>query len=206
MKAVVGLGNPGKKYERTRHNIGQMAVRSFLERYQTYPPTLSLKGRGFPLSLGEGLETRRIEHDFSVVYRVSDTVLVVEPLVYMNASGIAVREICEKYPVTPQECLIVYDDYALPFGKLRARQRGGAGGHHGMESVIAELQTEEIPRLRIGIGTAQTLSDLTDYVLGEFTPEEQAKLPEILSRAADAIECFIQTDIETVMNRFNAAL
>nr|BAL58721.1 peptidyl-tRNA hydrolase, PTH1 family [Candidatus Acetothermum autotrophicum] len=184
MKAVVGLGNPGKQYERTRHNIGRMAVSTFVSR--------RLVKRGSPDEVW-----------FSVVYRLEDLVLVVEPLVYMNASGIAVREICEKYPVTPQECLIVYDDYALPFGKLRARKRGGAGGHHGMESVIAELQTEEIPRLRIGIGTAQPLSDLTEYVLSEFTPEEQAKLPEILSHAADAIECFIQADIETVMNRFN---
>lgn len=182
MKAIVGLGNPGRKYERTRHNMGRLAVRSFLERYTQSP---------------------RTKNDFSVVYRLSDLALVVEPLIYMNVSGVAVREICEHYPVTPQECLIVYDDYAIPFGKLRARKGGSAGGHHGMQSVIEELHTEEIPRLRIGIGTEQSLSDLTEYVLGEFTPEEQAKLPEILARAADAIECFIQTDIETVMNRFN---
>lgn len=183
MKAVVGLGNPGRHYERTRHNMGRLAVRSFLARYPQLP---------------------KAEHEFSVVYRLGDLALIVEPVTYMNVSGIAVREICERYPVTPQELLIVYDDYALPFGKLRARKRGGAGGHHGMESVIAELHTEEIPRLRIGIGTEQPLSDLIDYVLGEFTPEEQAKLPQILARAADAIECFIQRDIETVMNRFNA--
>ncbi len=182
MKAVVGLGNPGKEYERTRHNVGRMAVRSFLA--------------GFAWS--------RIEHDFSIVYRLGNLALIVEPLTFMNVSGIAVKEICEKYPVTPQECLIVYDDYTILFGKLRARKRGGAGGHHGMESIIAELQTEEIPRLRIGIGTEQPLSDLTEYVLGQFTAAEQAKLPEILARAADAIECFVQTDIETVMNRFNA--
>lgn len=162
-----------------------MAVRSFFERCA---------------------QIEQAEHDFSVVYRLNDLALIIEPLTYMNVSGIAVKELCERYPVTPQECLMVYDDYALPFGKLRARKRGGAGGHHGMESVIAELQTEDIPRLRIGIGTDQPLPDLIDYVLGEFTPEEQAKLPEILSRAADAIECFIQTDIETVMNKFNTAL
>lgn len=182
MKAVVGLGNPGKEYERTRHNMGRLAVRSFLGRFTRIEKT---------------------EHDFSVVYYIGDLALVVEPLLYMNVSGIAVREICGRYPVTPQECLIVYDDYAIPFGKLRARKGGSAGGHHGMESVIAELQTEEIPRLRIGIGTGQPLADLTEYVLGEFTPEEHAKLPEILARAANAIECFVQTDIETVMTRFN---
>ncbi len=164
--------------------MGRLAVRSFLQRCA---------------------QIDKIEHDFSVVYRLGDLALVVEPLVYMNVSGVAVREICERYPVTPQECLVVYDDYAIPFGKLRARRGGSAGGHHGMQSVLEELQTEEIPRLRIGIGTDQRLSDLVDYVLGEFTQEEQARLPEILARAADAIECFIQADIETVMNRFNAA-
>jgi len=178
------LGNPGKAYERTRHNMGRLAVRSFLERCT---------------------QLEKAEHDFSVVYRLGDLALVVEPIVYMNVSGVAVREICERYPVTPQRCLIVYDDYAIPFGKLRARRGGGAGGHHGMQSVIEELQTEDIPRLRMGIGTDQPLSDLRDYVLGEFTQEEQARLPEILSRAADAIDCFIRTDIGTVMNRFNVS-
>lgn len=162
--------------------MGRLAVRSFLKRFT---------------------QLEKAELDFSVVYRLGDLALVIEPLIYMNMSGIAVREICERYPVMPHECLIVYDDYAIPFGKLRARKGGGAGGHHGMQSVIEELHTEDIPRLRIGIGTAQSLADLTDYVLGEFTQEEQARLPEILTRAADAIECFIQTDIETVMNRFN---
>ncbi len=183
MKAIVGLGNPGKKYERTRHNIGRVAVRSFLQRC----PQLHQK----------------TEHDFSLVYRVSDTVLLVEPMVYMNVSGIAVQEVCQRYSIAPRDCLIVYDDYAIPFGRLRARKSGSAGGHHGMESVISELGTEEIPRLRIGIGSPQPIRDLTDYVLGEFAEEEQAQLPDILSRAADAIECFVQSDIETVMNRFN---
>ncbi len=184
MKAVVGLGNPGKRYERTRHNIGRLAVRSFLERFTQLPKT---------------------EHDFSIVYRIGDRVLVVEPAVYMNVSGVAVREICQIYSIVPQDFLIVYDDVDIPFGRLRARKRGGAGGHHGMESVVAELQTEDIPRLRVGIGTEQPIGELTDYVLGEFTAAEQEKLPEILSRAADAIECFVQTDIETMMNRFNRA-
>lgn len=189
MKAVVGLGNPGKEYERTRHNVGRLAVRSFLERCLS--------------PFGTGMRSV-VEHGFSMVYWVNDELIVVEPLVYMNLSGVAVKEVCDRYGIQPQDCLVVYDDYAIPFGKLRARKQGSAGGHHGMESVIAELQTEEIPRLRLGIGTEEPISELTDYVLGEFSVEESARLPEILNRAADAIECFVQTEIETVMNRFNA--
>jgi PTH1 family peptidyl-tRNA hydrolase len=184
VKAVIGLGNPGKKYERTRHNVGRMAVRSFLQRS-------SIPGS--------------VEHDFSRVYRSRDGVLVVEPLVYMNLSGISVKELCERYSVAPEHCLIVYDDYAIPFGQIRIRKWGSAGGHHGMQSVIEELQTEEIPRLRVGIGTERAVPELTEYVLGEFSPEEQAELPKILARAAQAIERFVQTDIETTMNRFNTA-
>lgn len=188
MKAVVGLGNPGKQHERTRHNLGRMAVRSFLDRFPAIKKT---------------------EHDFSVVYRIVGahgdiSLLIVEPLVYMNLSGISVKEICGKYAVVPADCLIVYDDYAIPFGKLKVKKKGSAGGHHGMQSVIEELHTEEIPRMRLGIGTEYSLSELTDYVLEEFSPEERTQLPELLSRAADAIERFAQQDIETVMNRFNA--
>lgn len=186
MKAVVGLGNPGKRYERTRHNVGRMVVRSFLDRFPAIKKT---------------------EHDFSVVYRIVGAdrpLLVVEPLVYMNLSGISVKEICGEYAVAPADCLIVYDDYAIPFGKLKVKKKGSAGGHHGMQSVIEELKTEEIPRMRLGIKTEYSLSELTDYVLEEFSPAERTQLPELLSRAADAIECFAQQDIETTMNRFNA--
>lgn len=181
MKAIVGLGNPGRHYERTRHNLGRLAVRAFLQKHSY-------------------LEKQ--EHDFSLIYRLEDA-LVVEPLVYMNLSGLSVKEVCERYPVTPQELLIVYDDYSLPFGKMRARAQGGAGGHHGMESIIEILQTKEIPRLKLGIGSEQPLSDLSDYVLAEFSDDEAQQLSEFLQRAVAAIECFIQSDIETVMNRFN---
>ncbi|MCS6936295.1 MAG: aminoacyl-tRNA hydrolase [Candidatus Bipolaricaulota bacterium] len=181
MKAVIGLGNPGERYARTRHNLGRMAVRAFLERLPPLSPH---------------------EHDFSVVYRTDQT-LIVEPLVYMNLSGVAVGEICQRYALPPHDLLIVYDDYSLPFGRLRAKAKGGAGGHHGMESIIEALQTEEIPRLRLGIGSEQPLRELSDYVLAPFSEEEAQHLPEFLARAAAAIECFVQHGIEAVMNRFN---
>lgn len=182
MKAIVGLGNPGKHYERTRHNLGRMAARAFLRRLS---------------------HIAKAEHDFARVYRCGQ-ILVVEPLVYMNLSGVAVQAVCEDYEIEPRNSLIVYDDYALPFGKMTVKAKGGAGGHHGMQSVIEALQTKEIPRLKLGIGAEQPLNELTDYVLEEFRPAEAAQLSEILQRAAEAIECFVQSDIETVMNRFNA--
>lgn len=181
-KVAVGLGNPGPQYERTRHNLGFLVIDRWLDRLRRKP--------------------ERIELQTAILYQHSG-VLLVKPTTYMNRSGLAVRAICERFQLTPEQCLIIYDDYALPFGVLRARERGGPGGHHGMQSIIEELGTEEIPRLRLGIGADSTLEDLTDYVLGEFTSEEEKLLDEFLSRAADAMDCFFQQDIEAVMNRFN---
>jgi len=181
-KAAVGLGNPGSSYQHTRHNLGFLAVDRYLRRLRRKP--------------------KRTASETAVLYRQGD-ILLAKPSTYMNRSGWAVREILDSFRLTPGQCLIVYDDYALPFGVLRARARGGGGGHHGMESIIAELSTEEIPRLRLGIGAGLPLEDLTDHVLGNFTPEEEAKLEEFLTRAADAIDCFFHRDIEAVMNQFN---
>jgi len=184
-KAVVGLGNPGPRYRRTRHNLGFLAVERFLERVQA-----------------RGLQPEPLPAERALVYRVGGH-LAAKPLTYMNLSGLAVRELKERYNLVPQDFLIVYDDVMLPFGKLRARARGGAGGHHGMESIIAALGTEEIPRLRLGIGREPLPDDLTEYVLGEFTPEEERELEGFLERAAQAIECFLERDIAAVMNEFN---
>lgn len=183
-KAAVGLGNPGTQYQNTRHNLGFLAVDRYLELSSRKP---------------EPLECTR-----ALCYRLGN-ILIAKPLTYMNLSGLAVLEIRERFHLAPEQFLIVYDDYALPFGVLRVRARGGSGGHHGMESIIEVLGTEEIPRLRlgIGIGTNQPLDDLTAYVLSRFTPEEQKELDGFLTRAAEAIDCFFQKDINAVMNEFN---
>jgi len=181
-KAAFGLGNPGAKYRNTRHNLGRLAVECYLKRQR-------------------GL--KRLTCDTAEAYRLGDH-LVVKPLTYMNLSGLAAREILERFGLLPQQMLIVYDDVALPFGVMRARAKGGAGGHHGMESIIEALGTEEIPRLRLGIGSDPLPKDLTGYVLGEFEAEERSKLDEFLKRAADAIDCFFRCGIEAVMNRFNS--
>jgi PTH1 family peptidyl-tRNA hydrolase len=181
-KVAVGLGNPGSRYRHTRHNLGFLALDRYLERSRRKPEV--------------------IERGTACIYRLGD-LLLAKPLTYMNRSGWAVREILEEFQLPPQGCLIIYDDYALPFGVLRARAHGGPGGHHGMESILQTLGTEEIPRLRMGIGNGAPHEDLTEYVLAEFTGEEEAKLDEFLAQAAEAIDCFFASDIDAVMNRFN---
>ncbi|OGF55661.1 MAG: aminoacyl-tRNA hydrolase [Candidatus Fraserbacteria bacterium RBG_16_55_9] len=182
-KVAVGLGNPGSQYQLTRHNLGFLAVDRYLERSRRKP--------------------ERLECNTAILYRKGE-ILLAKPTTYMNRSGVAVSQIMEIFSVNPQECLIIYDDYALPFGALRARPRGGPGGHHGMESIITVLGTEEIPRLRLGIAAGLPLEDLTDHVLSEFTREEERVLDEFLTRAAEAIDCFLRRDIQAVMNQFNA--
>jgi len=184
MKAVIGLGNPGKQYAKTRHNLGRMAIHHYLRRFSKE-------------------KIKKVEQDFSVVYKIRDERLIVEPLTYMNLSGVSVKETCEKFSLSPSDCLLVYDEYAVPFGKMKAKPGGGAGGHNGVASVLAELSTREISRLRLGIGIETRLSDLVSFVLEEFDEDERQRLPELLERAADAIECFFAEGLNAVMNRFN---
>ena len=181
-KLAVGLGNPGPEYQRTRHNLGFLAMDRYSERSRRKP--------------------ERLACSTAVLYRKGE-ILLAKPTTYMNRSGMAVAQIIEKFHLNPEECLIVYDDYSLSFGTLRARHRGGAGGHHGMESIIAVLGTEEIPRLRLGIAAGLPLEDLTDHVLSEFTQQEERVLEDFLARAAKAIDCFFHQDIQAVMNQFN---
>ncbi len=181
-RAAVGLGNPGPRYARTRHNLGFLAVDRYLKSRSPEP---------LPSSTAE-------------VYRVGEF-LIVKPQTYMNRSGLAVLEISRVYRLSPRDLLIVYDDVMLPLGRLRARAKGGDGGHHGMASVIEAFHTPEIPRLRLGIGREDLPQDLTDYVLGEFTPEEERELDALLDKAAQAIEVFFERGIEAVMNEFNAS-
>lgn len=181
-KVAVGLGNPGLCYRRTRHNMGFLAVDRYLERVADTPQELPC--------------------DAATLYRLGSHLLA-KPTTYVNRSGLAARKLVTRYGVPPERCLIVYDDAALRFGTLRARARGGSGGHRGMASVIESLGTREIPRLRLGIGTEPLPEDLTGFVLGEFTPPEAAELDAFLDRAAEAIERFFRRDIQAVMNEFN---
>ncbi len=184
MRAIVGLGNPGFEYERTRHNLGFMVVDSLCRRMngvalrETAPHGVYTKTqwRGVPLML-------------------------LKPTTYMNHSGFAVREILNRFDTSPEEILVICDDLALPVGFVRIRARGGSGGHKGLASIIQEIGTGDFPRLRIGIGDAE--NDTVDYVLSEFPPDERETVEESIEEAAEAALCFLADGTEAAMRHFN---
>lgn len=185
MKIVVGLGNPGGQYLETRHNIGWMVLDRLADR----------AGSG-----GRGRE-RDASRVVQIRLRGLDLVLA-KPLTYMNDSGIAVRKLLVRERAQPQqELLIVVDDFALSFGRLRFREGGSHGGHNGLRSIVAELGTEKFPRLRVGIG--EPGRDAIDHVLSRFSPAERDRLDELLEAAADAVESWAREGTSRASNRFN---
>ena len=181
-RAVVGLGNPGRRYAETRHNLGFMAVDRYLADFA---------------DVAERVASRHAE-----VVQTSSAIIG-KPTTYMNRSGHAVLELMERFQILPEDCLIVYDDVDLPFGRLRARPKGGPGSHNGMKSVVDVAQTTDFPRLRLGIASEPMPTDLVGFVLSTFTPDEREGLDSFLDRAAEAINGFLSGDINDVMNRFN---
>jgi PTH1 family peptidyl-tRNA hydrolase len=188
MKLIVGLGNPGRKYRETRHNVGFAVVEELAGRHSATfesAPSEALLAR--VRALGDG------------------GTLLVKPLTMMNASGFAVSEIARYFRIAFDDILVVADDVNLPLGRLRARPGGSAGGHNGFRSIIEQLGSPGFARLRIGIGRGDPRRDLADYVLGGFDADERPLVAEVVGRAADASELFVAEGIEPVMNRFNAA-
>jgi PTH1 family peptidyl-tRNA hydrolase len=200
VKAVFGLGNPGREYRQTRHNLGFLVI----DRYRRRRHRESCAGP-FVRRWRAKRELRGRPLDQARVYRIQEDLLLVKPRIYMNRSGLAVRAIVRRFELRLEDCLIVCDDLALPWGRLRARAKGSAGGHGGLASIIAELGTEEIPRLRIGIGREGVRGDLAPHVLGRFTPVELRELDGILDRAAGAIDLFVEGGIARVMDSVNRA-
>lgn len=177
---IFGLGNPGPRYANTRHNAGFLVVDVIAQR-------LSIRFHHLPGRLA----------GHAVVD--GQPLTLVKPLLFMNNSGVVVREHLTRHP---DDFLVVVDDIALPFGSLRLRPRGSDGGHRGLASIIDHLQTENFPRLRIGIGSPGG-TDTAEYVLSPWSPEEIKQLPEILNRAADACLFVLRHGLELAMNRFN---
>jgi len=186
MKLIVGLGNPGRQYETTRHNVGFMVVERFCNKHhtdQTFDRALNARCATFL----EGEES----------------VQLVEPQTMMNDSGGTVKALHQRWSRPPQDLLIVCDDVNLPLGTLRLRDAGSDGGHHGLASCLQALGTEEVPRLRIGVGVEPLPRDLTEFVLAAFRPEERPGLDQALDRAVEACEWWVRDGIQAAMNHAN---
>ena len=183
-RLILGLGNPGARYRATRHNLGFRVVDELARR--------------------RGVRLDRL--DCNALVGEDREVLLAAPQTYMNRSGFAARCLSERRGLTPQRVLVVYDDVQLDLGRLRLRSKGGPGGHRGMESVIRNLRTEDVPRLRLGVADPEEKVEgegLVDFVLTPFRREELDLVEEVVSRAADACECWLREGVEATMNRFN---
>ncbi len=190
MKCIVGLGNPGNRYRFTRHNIGFLAIEFLIDK---------LKAKHFEgNSLYECYQTSLAE----------ESLLFVMPQTYMNNSGIAVREILQKYELAAADFLIVYDDFQIPFGTLRLRPKGSDGGHNGLSSIIYQLESDIVPRLRIGVGgktapTEHIRESMADYVLSRFDTDEEKLLPQLLNHTFNACSSWVEVGIQKTMNLYN---
>lgn len=182
MKAIVGLGNPGREYAGTRHNIGFDVLDEVARRWHVQ------------------LRPWKSVADMAVVSNRG--VVLVEPQTYMNLSGDAVSRIAAFHKLEPTDVLVVVDEVQLPLGRLRVRRNGSAGGHNGLKSIIQHIGAE-FPRLRIGVGRGDPKWDLADHVLSKFGREEREAVADLVSRAADAVELFAGEGLDVVMNRFN---
>ena len=187
MKLIVGLGNPGREYRETRHNVGFMVVEEIARRH-------GIGWAAGPSQIAETLVGKKFG---------PEPVMLAKPLTYMNNSGDAVAGLTRYYDIAHEDLFIVVDEAALPFGKMRARAGGSAGGHNGLKSVIERLGTTEFSRLRLGVGRGDGRSDLADYVLATFEKGEQADLETLITKAADAAEMFAAEGIARVMNAYN---
>ena len=184
MKLIVGLGNPGPQYEKTRHNVGWRVLDAFAAKFRiavTVHEKNAMTGSG----------------------RVAGgSVLVAKPLTYMNLSGDAVRLLVNGYTESLQDLIVVYDDIDLPAGRLRIRPSGSAGTHNGMRSIVAAMGREDFPRLRVGVGGGE-YGRLRDYVLDDFSAEEEPLVAKSVERAVDALVLFSRGDLRRAMNEFN---
>jgi peptidyl-tRNA hydrolase, PTH1 family len=184
LKLIVGLGNPGPEYSETRHNVGFKVAEELARRHD--------------VKLRRSTKWKALT---AKVPNIGDGVVIAEPTTFMNASGWAVRDLAAFHKIALPDLLVVVDDADLPFGRLRIRMGGSAGGHNGLKSIIQELGTTEFPRLRIGVG--RQAGELKSHVLGQFGPEERSQIKNVVNKAADAAELFVHEDIRKVMNRFN---
>lgn len=185
MYIIVGLGNPGKKYEHTRHNAGFEVIDILADRMGINVEESKHKGL-----LGRGmLEGQKV--------------VLVKPQTFMNLSGECVREVADFYKVAEDEIIVIYDDISLDPGQLRIRAKGSAGGHNGIKNIIAQLGTQVFPRVKVGVGEKPRMMDLADYVLSRFSKEDQGKMDDAFKEAADAVAMMVSQGVEPAMNKYN---
>jgi len=185
MKCIVGLGNPGRKYKKTRHNIGFLVIDELLHRHQWK------------------LNKSKFNGDYALEHYQSEKVILLKPQTFMNLSGEAIRPLVDYYNIDIKDILVIYDDLDLPTGKIRLRQKGGHGGHNGIRSTIDHLGQKDFKRLRIGIGRPVDATSIVDYVLSKFNKQEKDDVVSSIHKAADACEAWFENPFDQVMNEFN---
>ena len=193
MKLIVGLGNPGRKYEKNRHNLGFMCLNHFA---RTHGIRLDKKRGKARIGSGEVAGSKLV---------------VARPQTYMNLSGSAVSLLIRKFDISLDSLLVIHDDLDLPLGKLRIRRGGGSAGHKGVESIITELGSQHFPRIRVGIGqptiaegsTEISEADIVAYVLSDFTPEEKQTITQVIPRVSEAVLCLLTEGLMAAMNKYN---
>ena len=183
MYALIGLGNPGKRYVNTRHNIGYLILDHFSD------------STSIPFKAGKG------DYYYKRVRIGGKEIICVKPTTYMNRSGMAVKQVCHYFKIDLENCMVICDDFNLPFGTLRFRKKGSDGGHNGLKSIIQHLQTDNFSRMRFGIGDPST--DTVDFVLNEFSKEETKKLSDLLVVCSDSLQSWLVNGIEKTMTDFN---
>jgi len=186
MKCIIGLGNPGKKYEKTRHNIGFMAMDELAKRH------------------GFDFDKSKFDCVYHLGFIEQEKTLFVKPQTFMNLSGEGVRPLLDFYKVDPEQTLVIYDDLDLPPGKIRLRGKGGHGGHNGIRSLIDHLGTREFKRVRLGIGRPEDATSVVNYVLQPFSKREIENIESAIQRTADACEMWMQESFDKTMNEFNS--
>lgn len=187
MYIIAGLGNPGKEYEGSRHNVGFMTLDTLADRYR-----IDIREKAHKALIGKGM----IE---------GNKVILVKPQTYMNLSGESIRSVMDYYKTEPSEFIVIYDDISLEPGQIRIRKKGSAGGHNGIKNIIAHLGTQEFPRIRIGVGEKPPRMDLADYVLSRFPKEEKEEMEQAFQDGAAAAVSMMNEGIDTAMNRFNGS-
>ena len=185
MYIIVGLGNPGDKYEKTRHNVGFNVIDLLAKEYSIDVSKIKHKAL-----IGEG--------------RVgTEKVILVKPMTYMNLSGESVADICNYYNIDLENLIVIYDDIDLDVGKIRIRKKGSGGTHNGMRSIVKCLGTTDFPRVRVGVSKPEPGRDLANFVLSRFSKDEEVDLKDGFDKAIKAIDCIIREDIDLSMNKFN---